>query len=329
MMTNEELFYLLQKFYPGTINGTHYLTGHRLDTEGKQFGEAFLQFWNLPDPQPSKGQLLGWWDEHKAEIQDTVAGVHHRWERAERLLRADALVYRAEDAGDKPKAAAARAYRQALRDVPQQAGFPRAFAWPVPPEDDEVQNVARRDAVLLEVEKAAANPRAVMSMPDDLLPPAEHVIFPDLLPDPPPPMAQYGNLEAHYAAQGIAPTTPPSVPSAPGDAEIADQGPQPIVPVLDQPADDYDLPHPPDQLPPLPDVPVEPVPESEPVPFTPSPEPSIDSGGNAAVLNELAMMTDPVAKLHAFLSANPDVVNLIESYVPPDHEPPSDDGGTT
>ncbi|WP_412841983.1 phage tail assembly chaperone, partial [Cereibacter johrii] len=34
---------------------------------------------------------------------------------------------------DRPDAAAWTAYRQALRDVPEQPGFPAEIAWPEPP----------------------------------------------------------------------------------------------------------------------------------------------------------------------------------------------------
>jgi hypothetical protein len=134
-MTNEELFYLLQKFYPGTVNGTHYLTGHKLDTEGEQFEEAFISNWRLSDPEPSPEQLQTWWREHHAEIQITVASARLRRERNGRLFAADIMVYKAKDSGDAEKEKAARAYRQALRDVPQQAGFPEEVEWPVLPDN--------------------------------------------------------------------------------------------------------------------------------------------------------------------------------------------------
>jgi hypothetical protein len=99
-MSNEELFYLLQKFYPGTLNGTHYLTGHQLDTGGNQVGEAFISNWKLPQPEPSPEQLLSWWYEHMVEVRQSVKAFHARDKRDGLLLDADAAVYKAEDAGD-------------------------------------------------------------------------------------------------------------------------------------------------------------------------------------------------------------------------------------
>ncbi|MDR5790270.1 phage tail assembly chaperone [Caballeronia sp. LP003] len=327
-MTNEELFYLLQKFWPNTINGTHYLTGHRLDTEGKQLGEAFIQFWRLPDPQPSKGKLLDWWAQYGDEIRATVAGVHHRWERAERLLRADALVYRAEDAGDDAKAELARKYRQALRDVPQQQGFPFAFEWPVPPDDGEVQNVARRDAVLRHLDEATAQPNPIAAMSADMLPPvtllnvnADGTTGP-LLPPPEEPMREYGNLETRT------PMKPP------------DQRKQPIVPMLgadgaEATDDDEPLPHSPgyeESIPPNDGISESSEPVFEAPPFQPSPQPPIKALGQPDVQATIALADDPVEKLRAFLAANPDVVTYLEENPPapePEPDPAADVGGQT
>lgn len=311
-MTNEELFYLLQKFYPGTVNGTHYLTGHRLDTEGKQLGEAFLQFWRLPDPQPSKGQLLNWWAQYGDEIKATVSGVHHRWERNERLLKADALVYRAEDMGDQAKVTAARKYRQALRDVPQQEGFPFAFAWPVPPEDDEVQNVAKRDAILKAIDDTAATPMPAAAMSADLLPPvtllsvnADGTTGP-AVPPPEEPMREYGNLETR------------TVMKAPSEFK-------PIVPVIERsgeamPVDEWaDYPHSPgyaESIPPNYGISRSTLPEPEERPFVPSPQPDFMVDQDAQNAAEIALEDDPAAKLRAFLAANPDVVTYIEESTP-------------
>lgn len=315
-MSNEELFYLLQKFWPNTINGTHYLTGHRLDTEGKQFGEAFLQFWRLPDPQPSKGQLLTWWEQHKEEIRATIAGVHHRWERAERLLRADALVYRAEDASDEAAASAARKYRQALRDVPQQKGFPFAFDWPVPPDDSEAENVARRDAVLAHLDKAVAQPVPIASMSDDLLPPVtllsvnEDNTTGPALEAPPPPTYQYGNLESSQ------PMKPPELRKP----IVPRLGPDGVAAADDGDDDGEELPHAPgyeESIPPNQGASVSTIPIEETPPFQPSPQPALDAPGQPDVQAAIALADDPAVKLRAFLSANPDVVTYIEENTPP------------
>lgn len=55
-----------------------------------------------------------------------------RYERVPKLLIADHLVNKAQDAGDADAEAAARAYRQALRDITNQAD-PANVVWPTKP----------------------------------------------------------------------------------------------------------------------------------------------------------------------------------------------------
>lgn len=57
--------------------------------------------------------------------------VEKRAERNRLLAEADIAINRAFDNGD--DLTALKAYRQALRDVPQQAGFPDNINWPVMP----------------------------------------------------------------------------------------------------------------------------------------------------------------------------------------------------
>lgn len=54
-----------------------------------------------------------------------------RAERNARIAEADIAINKAEDAGQDTDVL--REYRQALRDVPQQAGFPETVSWPVTP----------------------------------------------------------------------------------------------------------------------------------------------------------------------------------------------------
>ena len=54
-----------------------------------------------------------------------------RAERNARIAEADIAINKAEDAGQ--DTTVLRQYRQALRDVPQQAGFPDSVSWPVNP----------------------------------------------------------------------------------------------------------------------------------------------------------------------------------------------------
>lgn len=54
-----------------------------------------------------------------------------REDRDARLVEADILIFKAEDLG--VDTTIYRAYRQALRDVPEQEGFPEQVSWPAKP----------------------------------------------------------------------------------------------------------------------------------------------------------------------------------------------------
>lgn len=55
-----------------------------------------------------------------------------RAERDARLKKTDLIIIRCAEAGE-PVPDEWKAYRQALRDIPEQAGFPDTVNWPVPP----------------------------------------------------------------------------------------------------------------------------------------------------------------------------------------------------
>lgn len=67
----------------------------------------------------------------KAHARATIA----RCERESLLLEADIEINKLEDVGS--SSLEWRAYRQALRDVPQQAGFPASINWPTAPGTQE------------------------------------------------------------------------------------------------------------------------------------------------------------------------------------------------
>ena len=89
---------------------------HEIDTLGMVPPDDAL------DSPPELDDLLT--DEEKTEIQAIAV----RAARDQRLADADVLIFKAEDAG--VDTAALRAYRQALRDLPQQNGFPWDVEWP-------------------------------------------------------------------------------------------------------------------------------------------------------------------------------------------------------
>lgn len=82
-------------------------------------------------PQPTDEDLTQMVADNAAAYALAAAENAARFKRNDLLIEADTMLLIAEDTGQPTDAI--RQYRQLLRDVPQQAGFPHAIDWPVPP----------------------------------------------------------------------------------------------------------------------------------------------------------------------------------------------------
>ncbi|CAJ7946704.1 Uncharacterised protein [Burkholderia pseudomallei] len=133
MLHVEQAAFILAKKFPKLERCVDYWVAHPVDEKTlKQTKSAWVPIWYPRDiPQPTPADLLNWWPEFAAEYELMIGAPERvRTERDARLAEADRLVERAADAGDADREAALRRYRAALRDVPQQAGFPLDVVWP-------------------------------------------------------------------------------------------------------------------------------------------------------------------------------------------------------
>ena len=88
---------------------------------------------NPPEPEPlTDAQLAEIAERERAQQREIMA----QWARRERNERLKACDWTQIDDCTVDKAAW-KAYRQALRDVPQQAGFPESIDWPLSPDGSE------------------------------------------------------------------------------------------------------------------------------------------------------------------------------------------------
>jgi hypothetical protein len=135
-MEIDELFLCLQHMFPGSMQAREWLVGQPCEfVGGPHSGAAVIYEWRLKDkPQPTDAEIQAVWETHGETFRAQLATEANRMERDARLVKADCLVNRAADQGNAEAEAKARAYRQALRDVPQQAGFPLAIEWPPVPQ---------------------------------------------------------------------------------------------------------------------------------------------------------------------------------------------------
>ena len=134
MITHDELIFCLQQKYPNLSHGVDYWVGQemRRDTV-EQLAPARIIAWHIED-RPTDEEVDALVEQHGEAARQHVLGQRAREERDRRLEQADAMFYKAMDSGDATQAQQVGKYRQALREVPDQPGFPADFTWPDIPE---------------------------------------------------------------------------------------------------------------------------------------------------------------------------------------------------
>lgn len=114
----------------GAITGVVDALSQRVDLES-----GALVDWQPPAPADDEFRTFAWDAQLRRWIATPTAAALARDARAERdrlLTACDWVTARSIDEGE-PVSAAWAAYRHALREVPEQAGFPHAIDWPVHP----------------------------------------------------------------------------------------------------------------------------------------------------------------------------------------------------
>ncbi|MFX3551052.1 phage tail assembly chaperone [Ralstonia mannitolilytica] len=148
MITHDELIFCLGQKYPNLVHGVDFWVGQEVSRDtGKQLEAARIIAWHV-DGKPTDEDVAALIAQHGEAARQYVLGQHVRQERDRRLKVADAMFYKAMDSGDASKVQQVGQYRQALREVPEQPGFPEAFTWPdipdtlmdlIPSDDQSVQ----------------------------------------------------------------------------------------------------------------------------------------------------------------------------------------------
>lgn len=133
MLTHNQLIYVLRALCPQITEADH---GSKywvaMPVEGdRQVGAAQIVAWYFDDfSPPTDAEIDAKWAQVKDAYQLQELEAAMRAKRDQLLPEADKLVSRALDAGDADLTARCSWYRQALRDVPAQPGFPTAITWP-------------------------------------------------------------------------------------------------------------------------------------------------------------------------------------------------------
>ncbi|WP_186247385.1 phage tail assembly chaperone [Burkholderia gladioli] len=124
----------IKELYPGALHGVDFLVGQSLDpSTGELTGLPWIAAWRRPEPQPDD-ELI---HEKFAANEEKFRAVVIREQRDACLRDSDHRTTIPPDApaSARDKAAHWAEYRQKLRDVTDQAGFPLSVEWPKPPMD--------------------------------------------------------------------------------------------------------------------------------------------------------------------------------------------------
>jgi hypothetical protein len=136
MIHADELAWCIAKKYPDVVRGKDYWIAHAVDRDRRvQIDTAWIVQWNPTDPpQPTDEELEELWVQYRDDAIEWHLANHLRGMRDFELSKVDPQIAIAEDSEDTERVRALRVYRQALRNVPQQPGFPLSVTWPTPPE---------------------------------------------------------------------------------------------------------------------------------------------------------------------------------------------------
>jgi hypothetical protein len=135
MLHCNELAYCIMLEWPHLVRNQDFWVAHPIEPGTlHQIGDAWIPQWNPTDiPQPTEKDFKRLWDKHGEQALAMLVSDEVRLRRDAALQEADGLIGRAEDAEDIELLKALRAYRKALRDLPQQPGFPFSITWPSAP----------------------------------------------------------------------------------------------------------------------------------------------------------------------------------------------------
>lgn len=136
MMSRDELQFVIEKLHPMLVCGRDYWCGHMVhpDDNNLQIEEAKIIGWKPEMPsEPTQAVIDGLWKVYGSEFTITKQGSDARVQRNYLLGQADVLLHKAQDTGNSVFETALRKYRQALREVPNQPGFPVIISWPATP----------------------------------------------------------------------------------------------------------------------------------------------------------------------------------------------------
>lgn len=133
MITHELLMEAIAAKYPGILHGQDYVVGHPLDSEtGEQNSNAFIMSWNYKGvPKPTDAEYAALLKDARDHIPTLQA--RNTKELRNQLLSACDWTQTLDAPLTEAKRTEYAKYRQDLRDITDQSGYPADINWPVNP----------------------------------------------------------------------------------------------------------------------------------------------------------------------------------------------------
>jgi hypothetical protein len=129
-LSHDMVVLIVREKWPHLVHGVDYLVMHAVDAQGNQMGAPYFARWLTTEvPMPSIEELDATFKAGESNYRAALA----RHYRDSFLSWSDSLVSVPDDIPQgttRTNVDAWKAFRQALRDVPQQAGFPMNIEWP-------------------------------------------------------------------------------------------------------------------------------------------------------------------------------------------------------
>ncbi|WP_028217417.1 XkdW family protein [Paraburkholderia oxyphila] len=129
---HEHMIAVIATNYPGLVHGKDFLVAQPVGVDGGLTDKPFIAAWYAEEIRPTDDELHAMFDAD----EEAYRAAHIRSYRDEALRVTDG---KANAPTDAPPSVAAqseawRTYRQALRDLPAQPGFPNTVTWPEIPQ---------------------------------------------------------------------------------------------------------------------------------------------------------------------------------------------------
>lgn len=130
-MTHNYLIGLINKMHPNAIHGKDFWVAHPIDpVTNAQGGQAYIVDWRLDTPAPADAEIAALDQKYGAEVAKEWLAFETRFKIDELLKEADRLFKIGEDDDDEDTIKRIKAYRRALRALPEQTGWPDNLVWP-------------------------------------------------------------------------------------------------------------------------------------------------------------------------------------------------------